>query len=45
MQKLVSGKLDRVLLTQAEKERLAELLKEADEEEEDGARGADNEVD
>lgn len=33
-----------MLLTQAEKERLAELLREIDEEEEDSARGADSEV-
>lgn len=33
-----------MLLTQAEKERLAKLLREIDEEEEDSARGADSEV-
>ncbi|XP_032356926.1 fibrous sheath-interacting protein 1 isoform X3 [Etheostoma spectabile] len=38
---LVSGEVDQVLMTQAEKERLAELLREVDEE--DGARGADRE--
>lgn len=31
-------------LTQTEKERLDELLREIDEEEEDSARGADSEV-
>ncbi|XP_032356927.1 fibrous sheath-interacting protein 1 isoform X4 [Etheostoma spectabile] len=40
---LVSGEVDQVLMTQAEKERLAELLREVDEE--DGARGADREED
>ncbi|XP_039641743.1 fibrous sheath-interacting protein 1 isoform X4 [Perca fluviatilis] len=38
---LVSGEEDQVLMTQAEKERLAELLREVDEE--DSARGADSE--
>lgn len=33
-----------MLLSQAEKERLAELLQEVDGEEEDSARGADGEV-
>ncbi|XP_070776919.1 fibrous sheath-interacting protein 1 [Enoplosus armatus] len=42
---LVSGEGDQVLLTQAEKERLAELLRDIDEEEEDSARGADSEED
>ncbi|XP_044021830.1 fibrous sheath-interacting protein 1 isoform X2 [Siniperca chuatsi] len=42
---LVSGEGDQVLLTQAEKERLAELLREIDEEEEESARGADGEED
>ncbi|XP_036927733.1 fibrous sheath-interacting protein 1 isoform X5 [Acanthopagrus latus] len=42
---LVSGEGDRVLLTQAERERLAELLQEVDGEEEDSARGADGEED
>lgn len=42
---LISGEGDQVLLTQAEKERLAELLREVDKEEEDSARGADNEED
>ncbi|XP_036927731.1 fibrous sheath-interacting protein 1 isoform X3 [Acanthopagrus latus] len=41
---LVSGEGDRVLLTQAERERLAELLQEVDGEEEDSARGADGEI-
>ncbi|KAM9842964.1 LOW QUALITY PROTEIN: fibrous sheath-interacting protein 1 [Aulostomus maculatus] len=40
---LVSGEGGQVLLTQAEKERLAALLREIDEDEEDGARGADRE--
>lgn len=31
-------------LTQADRERLAELLQEIDREEEDGAKGADSEV-
>ncbi|XP_031134308.1 fibrous sheath-interacting protein 1 isoform X4 [Sander lucioperca] len=38
---LVSGEEDKVFMTQAEKERLADLLREVDEE--DGARGADSE--
>ncbi|KAI3367221.1 hypothetical protein L3Q82_008272 [Scortum barcoo] len=38
---LASGDGDRVLLTQAERERLAQLLREIDEEEEGSARGAD----
>nr|XP_020469585.1 fibrous sheath-interacting protein 1 isoform X2 [Monopterus albus] len=42
---LVSGEEGQVLLTQAEKEHLAELLQETDEEEEDSARGADSEED
>ncbi|XP_054470564.1 fibrous sheath-interacting protein 1 [Anoplopoma fimbria] len=42
---LVSGEGDQVLLTQAEKERLAELLQGVDKEEEDSARGADSEED
>ncbi|XP_035529604.1 fibrous sheath-interacting protein 1 [Morone saxatilis] len=42
---LVSGEGDQVLLTQAEKERLAELLQDVDEGEEDSARGADSEED
>ncbi|XP_070835356.1 fibrous sheath-interacting protein 1 [Chaetodon trifascialis] len=42
---LVSGEGGQVLLTQAEKERLAELLQEVDKEEEDSARGADSEED
>ncbi|KAK5857277.1 hypothetical protein PBY51_010532 [Eleginops maclovinus] len=42
---LVSSEGDRVLLTQAEKERLAELLGEEQEDEEDSARGADSEGD
>ncbi|KAM7375715.1 hypothetical protein PAMP_005495 [Pampus punctatissimus] len=42
---LVSGEGGQVLFTQAEKERLAELLREIDEEEEDSARGADSEED
>lgn len=33
-----------MLLTEAEKKRLAELLQEIDEKEEDSARGADSEV-
>ncbi|XP_061699318.1 fibrous sheath-interacting protein 1 isoform X2 [Syngnathoides biaculeatus] len=40
---LVRGKCGQVLLTQAEEERLAELLRDIDEEEEESARGADNE--
>ncbi|XP_077477550.1 fibrous sheath-interacting protein 1 [Stigmatopora argus] len=39
------GKGGQVLLTQAEEERLAELLRDMDKEEEDSARGADNEED
>ncbi|XP_041809991.1 fibrous sheath-interacting protein 1 [Chelmon rostratus] len=42
---LVSGEGGGVLLTQAEKERLAELLQEVDKEEEDSARGVDSEED
>ncbi|XP_030247514.1 fibrous sheath-interacting protein 1 isoform X2 [Sparus aurata] len=42
---LVSSEGDQVLLSQAEKERLAELLQEVDGEEEDSARGADGEED
>ncbi|KAG7237287.1 hypothetical protein INR49_032620 [Caranx melampygus] len=42
---LVSGEGGQMLLTQAEKERLAELLREIDEEEEDSTRGADREED
>ncbi|XP_030574512.1 fibrous sheath-interacting protein 1 isoform X2 [Archocentrus centrarchus] len=38
---LASGERGEVLLTQAEKRRLTELLREIDEEEGDGARGAD----
>nr|XP_033499312.1 fibrous sheath-interacting protein 1 isoform X1 [Epinephelus lanceolatus] len=41
----VSSEGEHVPLTQAEKERLAELLREVDEEEEDSARGADDEED
>ncbi|XP_010790052.1 fibrous sheath-interacting protein 1 [Notothenia coriiceps] len=41
---LVSGEGDQVLLTQAEIERLAELLGEVEEDEEESARGADSEV-
>ncbi|XP_056249817.1 fibrous sheath-interacting protein 1 isoform X4 [Seriola aureovittata] len=40
---LVNGEGGQVLLTQAEKERLDELLREIDKEEEDSARGADRE--
>ncbi|XP_057715633.1 fibrous sheath-interacting protein 1 [Corythoichthys intestinalis] len=40
---LARGKGGQVLLTQAEEERLAELLRDMDEEEEDSARRADNE--
>ncbi|XP_051243103.1 fibrous sheath-interacting protein 1 isoform X8 [Dicentrarchus labrax] len=40
---LVSGEGDQVLMTQAEKERLAELLQDVDEGEEDSARGVDSE--
>ncbi|XP_039459455.1 fibrous sheath-interacting protein 1 isoform X4 [Oreochromis aureus] len=39
---LVNGEGGEVLLTQAEKRRLAELLREIDEEEDDTARGADS---
>ncbi|KAM4542745.1 fibrous sheath-interacting protein 1 isoform 2-T2 [Odontesthes bonariensis] len=39
---LVGGEEGQVFLTHAEKERLAELLREIDEEEEDCARGTDN---
>ncbi|XP_033985997.1 fibrous sheath-interacting protein 1 isoform X2 [Trematomus bernacchii] len=42
---LVSGEGDQVLLTQAEIERLAELLGEVEEDEEESARGADSEGD
>ncbi|XP_077394055.1 fibrous sheath-interacting protein 1 isoform X2 [Festucalex cinctus] len=42
---LVRGKGGQVLLTHAEEERLAELLRDIDEEEEKSARGADNEGD
>ncbi|XP_051243048.1 fibrous sheath-interacting protein 1 isoform X2 [Dicentrarchus labrax] len=42
---LVSGEGDQVLMTQAEKERLAELLQDVDEGEEDSARGVDSEED
>ncbi|XP_075964652.1 fibrous sheath-interacting protein 1 isoform X3 [Anarhichas minor] len=42
---LVIGEGDQALLTQAEKEHLAELLQGVDEEEEDSARGADSEED
>ncbi|XP_068436463.1 fibrous sheath-interacting protein 1 [Clinocottus analis] len=42
---LVSGEGSHGLLTQAENERLAKLLQEVDEGEEDGARGADSEED
>ncbi|XP_056249814.1 fibrous sheath-interacting protein 1 isoform X1 [Seriola aureovittata] len=42
---LVNGEGGQVLLTQAEKERLDELLREIDKEEEDSARGADREED
>ncbi|XP_040917112.1 fibrous sheath-interacting protein 1 [Toxotes jaculatrix] len=42
---LVSGDEGQVPLTHAEKARLAELLREIDEEEEDSARGADSEED
>ncbi|XP_034530259.1 fibrous sheath-interacting protein 1 isoform X3 [Notolabrus celidotus] len=41
----VSGEGAQVRLTQAEKERLAELLQGADEKEDDNARGADSEED
>ncbi|XP_074516391.1 fibrous sheath-interacting protein 1 isoform X5 [Sebastes fasciatus] len=42
---LIRGEGDHVSLTQAEKERLAELLRDVDEEEEDSAKGADSEED
>ncbi|XP_034432151.1 fibrous sheath-interacting protein 1 isoform X2 [Hippoglossus hippoglossus] len=42
---LAVGDGDQMLLTQAEKQRLAELLQQIDEEEEDVARGADSEED
>ncbi|XP_037652505.1 fibrous sheath-interacting protein 1 isoform X9 [Sebastes umbrosus] len=42
---LIRGEGDHVPLTQAEKERLAELLRDVDEEEEDSAKGADTEED
>ncbi|KAL3049073.1 hypothetical protein OYC64_008533 [Pagothenia borchgrevinki] len=42
---LVRGEGDQVLLTQAEIERLAELLGEVEEDEEESARGADSEGD
>ncbi|XP_029316644.1 LOW QUALITY PROTEIN: fibrous sheath-interacting protein 1 [Cottoperca gobio] len=42
---LVSCEGDQVLLTQAENERLAELLREVDKEEDDSAGGADSEED
>ncbi|XP_027130468.1 fibrous sheath-interacting protein 1 isoform X1 [Larimichthys crocea] len=42
---LVNGEGGQVILTQAEKERLAELLQEDDQTEEDSARGADSEDD
>ncbi|KAK5916641.1 hypothetical protein CgunFtcFv8_011606 [Champsocephalus gunnari] len=42
---LVSGEGDQVLLTRAEIERLAELLGEVEEDEEESARGADSEGD
>uniref|UniRef100_UPI003AB075F1 fibrous sheath-interacting protein 1 n=1 Tax=Centroberyx gerrardi TaxID=166262 RepID=UPI003AB075F1 len=42
---LASGMGGQVLMTQAERERLAELLREVEEEEEDSARGADSEED
>ncbi|XP_070697853.1 fibrous sheath-interacting protein 1 [Pempheris klunzingeri] len=42
---LVTGEGYQMLLTQAEKDRLAELLREVDEEEEDSARGTDGEED
>ncbi|XP_076017837.1 fibrous sheath-interacting protein 1 [Genypterus blacodes] len=43
--KLTSGERGEVLMTQRQKERLAELLREIDQEEEDGSRGADSEQD
>ncbi|XP_019725741.1 fibrous sheath-interacting protein 1 [Hippocampus comes] len=42
---LVRGRGGQVLLTQAEEERLTELLRDIDEEEENSARGTDNEED
>ncbi|KAF6731650.1 Fibrous sheath-interacting protein 1 [Oryzias melastigma] len=42
--KLIRGEVGQVLLTRAEKERLAELLRQIDEEEEDSARGAESEA-
>ncbi|XP_049595445.1 fibrous sheath-interacting protein 1 [Syngnathus scovelli] len=42
---LVRGKGGQLLLTQAEEERLAELLRDIDEEEEKSARGSDNKED
>ncbi|RVE57126.1 hypothetical protein OJAV_G00213040 [Oryzias javanicus] len=42
--KLIRGEVGQVLLTCAEKERLAELLRQIDEEEEDSARGAESEA-
>lgn len=44
LQQQVSREGDVVLLSQADRDRLAELLQEIDEEEEDGARGTDSEV-
>lgn len=44
MHQLVSGEGGQTLLTAAEKQRLAELLEEMDEEDVDSARGADREV-
>lgn len=41
---LVCGRRDMMLLSRAEKERLAELLQEIDEEEEAASRGPDSEV-
>lgn len=43
-QQLVCGRRDATLLSQAERERLAELLQEIDEEEEAASRGTDSEV-
>uniref|UniRef100_A0A3P9K6C7 Fibrous sheath-interacting protein 1 n=1 Tax=Oryzias latipes TaxID=8090 RepID=A0A3P9K6C7_ORYLA len=42
--KLIKGEVGQDLLTSAEKERLAELLRQIDEEEEDSARGAESEA-
>uniref|UniRef100_A0A3P9IVS8 Fibrous sheath-interacting protein 1 n=1 Tax=Oryzias latipes TaxID=8090 RepID=A0A3P9IVS8_ORYLA len=42
--KLIKGEVGQDLLTSAEKERLAELLQQIDEEEEDSARGAESEA-